>query len=72
MKHQNIGAKSAIANSCFSLIGPRQCSAVPGGPARRHKAPPMGLSKLGVKGEENTQLISSMCPFVVKCPWGRR
>ena len=28
-----LGAKSATADSCFSLIGSRQCSATLGGPA---------------------------------------
>ena len=33
MKLPKIGAKSATADSCFGLIGPRQCSAALGGPA---------------------------------------
>ena len=33
MKLQKFGAKSATADSCFGLIGPRQCSAALGGPA---------------------------------------
>ena len=33
MKVQKFGAKSATADSCFGLIGPRQCSAALGGPA---------------------------------------
>ena len=28
-----VGAKSATADSCFGLIGPRQCSVALGGPA---------------------------------------
>ena len=33
MKLQKFGAKSATADSCFGLIGPRQFSAALGGPA---------------------------------------
>ena len=33
LKLQKFDAKSATADSCFSLIGPRQCSAALGGPA---------------------------------------
>ena len=29
MKLQKYGAKSVTADSCFSLIGPRQCSGAP-------------------------------------------
>ena len=50
MKLQKFGAKSAIADSCFGLIGPRQCSAALGGPATstedlRHQG---ALNKPGV------------------------
>ena len=49
MKLQTFGAKSATADSCFGLIGPRQCSAL-GGPATltedlRHQG---ALNKPGV------------------------
>ena len=33
MKLQKFGAKNATADSCFGLIGPRQCGAALGGPA---------------------------------------
>ena len=35
LRHETskVGAKSATADSCFGLIGPRQCSAALGGPA---------------------------------------
>ena len=50
MKFQKFGAKSATADSCFGLIGPRQCSAALGGPATstedlRHQG---ALNKPGV------------------------
>ena len=50
MKLQTFGAKSATADSCFGLIGPRQCSAALGGPATstedlRHQG---ALNKPGV------------------------
>ena len=50
MKLQKFGAKSATADSCFGLIGPRQCSAALGGPTTstedlRHQG---ALSKPGV------------------------
>ena len=50
MKLQKFGAKSATADSCFGLIGPRQCSAALGGPATstedlRHQG---ALNKPGV------------------------
>ena len=50
MKVQKFGAKSATADSCFGLIGPRQCSAALGGPATstedlRHQG---ALNKPGV------------------------
>ena len=49
MKLQKHGAKSATADSCFSMIGPSQCSAALGGPATstvdlRHQGT---LNKLG-------------------------
>ena len=50
MKLQKFGAKSATADSCLGLIGPRQCSAALGGPATstedlRHQG---ALNKPGV------------------------
>ena len=50
MKLQKFGAQSATADSSFSLIGPRQCSAALGGPATstedlRHQG---ALNKPGV------------------------
>ena len=50
MKVQKFGAKSATADSCFGLIGLRQCSAALGGPATstedlRHQG---ALNKPGV------------------------
>ena len=50
MKVQKFGAKNATADSCFGLIGPRQCSAALGGPATstedlRHQG---ALNKPGV------------------------
>ena len=50
MKLQKFGAKSATADSCFGLMGSRQCSAALGGPATstedlRHQG---ALNKPGV------------------------
>ena len=59
-----IGAKSATADSCFGLIGPRQCSAALGGPATstedlRHQGP---LSKPGVlKHLDHVHVASTRC-----------
>ena len=49
MKLQNnilYDAKSATANSCFSLVGPRQCTAALGGSTTSTVAP-RGLNKPG-------------------------
>ena len=56
MKLQKYGAKSAIADSCFGLIGACQCSAALGGPATsrvdlRHQG---AFNKLGSPKADHT------------------